>query len=713
MSIVESKSLLAKLLAEENISVQHQKTQTAYFDVKNRILVCPILKDMPDELYDLLMGHEVGHALFTPAQGWHDALKKTEGPGFRSFLNVVEDARIERKIKGRFPGIRPSFFKGYKNLFDRDFFGVKDTDLTKLPLIDRVNLHYKLGTLVNITFDSDEQYFIDLIDDAETWEDVVYAAEQLYAHAKQRQQEQLAKTSLDDLGELSDELTDNKEEGDSDDFDYVSGKESDEDDLDDLDSEGHDYTGGEAGDRFDDLFSEPTSITDSNFRKRETELVDEACVPIIYVKTPKVLLKNTIVPHKAVHDAIEKSCKETCVEAGGLYKYLDVSTKGFYEKNNRYINYLVKEFELRKNAKQFARASVNKTGELDMSKIAKHKLTEDIFRRVTIVPQGKNHGLLLFLDLSGSMSDSFLGTVEQLLILTSFCRKVSIPFEVYGFSDHNLSKKLLGEKVNESFEYSPGDIYMGVERFHLKQYFSSTMSRLEFNRAVLNMLTIGAAYKRNVYHLLPTEQLNGTPLNSAIIASIEIAQAFQKANRIEVLTTMFLTDGDAGDEANTSVTTDGYTYFGTIGRKYNLNISHRSGPAVQISGQDPLTKGLLLLAKKITKANLIGFYITGRSPYKSDVRKLHSDYNISLPADFDDAVARARKNKFYQLLGSGYDFYFVVPPGDEMIIRDRGIMVDSNATKTEIRRAFMNNVKSRAVNRVFLSRFCNTICQSL
>jgi hypothetical protein len=49
MSVVESKSLLAKLLAEENISVQHKKANTAYFDVKNRVLVCPILKDMPAE----------------------------------------------------------------------------------------------------------------------------------------------------------------------------------------------------------------------------------------------------------------------------------------------------------------------------------------------------------------------------------------------------------------------------------------------------------------------------------------------------------------------------------------------------------------------------------------------------------------------------------------------------------------------------------------
>ena len=37
-----AKSYLAKLLATENISVEHKKVQTAYFDVKSRLLVLPI-----------------------------------------------------------------------------------------------------------------------------------------------------------------------------------------------------------------------------------------------------------------------------------------------------------------------------------------------------------------------------------------------------------------------------------------------------------------------------------------------------------------------------------------------------------------------------------------------------------------------------------------------------------------------------------------------
>ena len=40
----ESKGYLAKLLATENISIQHKKVRTASFDVKNRTLTLPIWK---------------------------------------------------------------------------------------------------------------------------------------------------------------------------------------------------------------------------------------------------------------------------------------------------------------------------------------------------------------------------------------------------------------------------------------------------------------------------------------------------------------------------------------------------------------------------------------------------------------------------------------------------------------------------------------------
>ena len=111
---VSAKSRLAKLLAAENIHVEHRACATAALDVKNRVLILPIWKDITNDLYDLLVLHEVGHALFTPLDGWHGAAS-SRPQRFKGFLNITEDARIEKKIKRKFPGGRKSFVKGYED----------------------------------------------------------------------------------------------------------------------------------------------------------------------------------------------------------------------------------------------------------------------------------------------------------------------------------------------------------------------------------------------------------------------------------------------------------------------------------------------------------------------------------------------------------------------------------------------------------------------
>ena len=173
MALANSKSVLAKLLAQENISVEHRKTQTAYFDPKNRVLVLPIWKDMSTDLYDLLVGHEVGHAWETPAEGWHNALNGQKR-GFKSYLNVVEDARIERCIKSRYPGLRSCFYKAYKDLADKDFFGIAEREISTLNLIDRINLHFKIGPFLAVPFSIEEQFYVKQIENLSSWHLAIY-----------------------------------------------------------------------------------------------------------------------------------------------------------------------------------------------------------------------------------------------------------------------------------------------------------------------------------------------------------------------------------------------------------------------------------------------------------------------------------------------------------------------------------------------------------
>ena len=115
----EIKSQLAKLLATEDLVVEHKQVETASFNVETRVLVLPLWEKASNSIYDMLVGHEVGHALWTPAD---DNKVKVKGLP-HSYLNVIEDIRIDKKMKIKYPGLRKSYFNGYKELVARDFFG--------------------------------------------------------------------------------------------------------------------------------------------------------------------------------------------------------------------------------------------------------------------------------------------------------------------------------------------------------------------------------------------------------------------------------------------------------------------------------------------------------------------------------------------------------------------------------------------------------------
>ena len=176
-----AKSFLAKLLATENISVEHKKVKTAYFDVKSRLLVLPIWKDMNEDITDLLIAHEVGHALFTPHSCWEDSIVKRKIP--KSFLNVLEDARIEKLIKRKYNGLRQSFIRGYRELIAKNFFGTADKDINDYLLIDRLNIHFKSSHVSsNVEFTNEEMKFVEMIEKLETPEDVIKVSKLLQAY---------------------------------------------------------------------------------------------------------------------------------------------------------------------------------------------------------------------------------------------------------------------------------------------------------------------------------------------------------------------------------------------------------------------------------------------------------------------------------------------------------------------------------------------------
>ena len=430
---VQSKSQLAKLMATENLTIQHQKIRTAKFDPKNRVLYLPIWQNMSGVMYDLLGGHEVGHALYTPADGWHDAAAdKTKGRNYKSFLNVVEDARIEKKVQRKYPGLKSSFRDAYAELNRQDFFGVKNREVNSLAFIERLNLFTKSQYTANIRFSPEEQYFVDKIQTLETWDDVIKFTDEVYEYSKL---EQFENFQLSDFGDFDDSSEDGYGDGESS-FDETEYDDSDETNSKDMDSESDDNKKTKSDDEeenssdgsddetdsdeqsdnsgkrinrdkesspsdFDQF--DPSCTTDENFRNNESMLLDEKCKEYLYINIPKPNYNNIITPAKRVQSLMTEyyaeRIRDNLLYEDDIKKYVNE----FKSKNERYIGLLAKEFEMRKAAKSFSKSKISDTGDIDINKLSSYKFDDNIFRKVMIVPKGKSHGLVLLLDCSGSM----------------------------------------------------------------------------------------------------------------------------------------------------------------------------------------------------------------------------------------------------------------------------------------------------------------------
>ena len=765
----ESKSILAKLLASENLTVEHGKFNTASFDTKNRVLRLPIWKEMSGSLYDLLVLHEVGHALFTPEEGLHDA--KDHGKGFKSFLNVVEDARIERKIKVKFPGGRKSFVTGYDDLMKRDFFGIKGMDVDELNLIDRINLHYKIGTHRTVSFSGEESVFIDRIDKANTWKEVVKICEDLYEYAKENESEtdmsdhEWENVTADDDEEDEDwnenydpsdyEESSENEEGEGSE-ESESGNDAGEDVEDESTEKGEgseesteeDETGegmaGGFGDEggLDGKF-EPESKTDKNFRNNEIELVSEEAKDYVYLNLPtKIDMKNVVVNFTDVYEEYREMYSSTTEprynnQVSGV-EMLDEATKlfkDFRSKNKKIVEYLAKEFEMKKAAKEHARTATANSGILDSERLYTYKYNEHIFKKISITPDGKNHGLVMFVDWSGSMSRNMKGTIDQMMVLVMFCKRVNIPFEVYAFSDsYTRYKDDLDWTDNDGHILSTktpdyGDVV--INRFNLLNLFSSRMRAKELHEAYIFM-TATASYYSNayryygegVYFSIPDRMnLGGTPLNSTLLVSFSIMREFQRKNQVDVINSIFLTDGDS-HSSNLYWTENGTNMEHFDVRKQNVILRDPvSKKSILVNSKhdfrqaSSFTEALVRFQRDVFNINIVNFFLIDRMKkyemqHHLDKQRKSRGETDSIPEweEVHTAMKEWRKNKYMiapEMMG--FNEQYLVQGGKALEVVETTLEVAEDATVAQMAKAFKKFSSGKLEKRKLLSRFINMV----
>jgi cobalamin biosynthesis protein CobT len=776
----ESKSILAKLLASENLTVEHGKFNTASFDVKNRVLRLPIWKEMSGNLYDLLVLHEVGHALFTPEEGLHDA--SGYGKGFKSYLNVVEDARIERKIKIKYPGGRRSFIKGYSDLMERDFFGLKkektyNLESEKLNLIDKINLHYKVGDHMNLTFSDEENVFIDRIDKANTWKEVVKICEDLYEYAKENESEtdmsdhdweefmteddeedsdwddNYDPSDYEDSDGISDDSKENRGEGEeendkgssssenSDEENNEEGKGgSEEGDEEAEKTEGGTSSGAEGGTDGD---YEPESKTDRNFRNNEHELVSEEAKPYVYINLPnKVDLKNIIVNYSDLYEGYKKIYSG---ENQGRYDHrtgsemMTLATEKFNDfrsKNKKVVEYLAKEFEMKKAAKEHSRAATANSGILDSERLYTYKYNEHIFKKLTITPDGKNQGLVMFVDWSGSMGRNIKGTIEQMMVLVMFCKRVNIPFEVYAFSD---SYTRYDDEQNKSWIDSNG--YMtdpkireygtvALNRFNLMNLFSSRMKAKQLHDAYIYMTATAQYYSGNyswspdIRFDIPNEMhLGGTPLNSTLFISFSVMREFVKKNQVDVINSIFLTDGDSHSCNNYWVGENETKHFdpkseNVIFRdsvsKKEMRVNYHS-----FRTTNSITEALVRFQRDVFDINIVNFFLSSKmrkydmADYLDRARRARGENDEGIGyEEIDAALRRYRKDKYMiapEMMG--FNEQYLIQGGRNLEVEETPLEVAEDATVAQMARAFKKFSSGKLQQRRLLSRFIDMVAK--
>lgn len=727
---------IARLLAKENLTIQHGNYKTAWFDIKNRTLGLPLWKDMPKDTYDLFIGHEVGHALYTPYEGWHDSPEKIEGVP-RSYMNVIEDARIERFVQNDYPGLVGPFRRGYMDLLDREFFGdIDDLDYDEVKLIDKINLKAKLGDMIEVPFSPVEKGFFDRAFTTTTFDEVVQLCREILAYTQENQSELLEQPDNEpdlDLPEGEQEMEDPSSSGHD---DYMPGEESDEEEQtnapssEDSDDGEEEKEGDTKSETSEDSSDEPTeeakdgeyspepekdadtSITDEIFRRAEKDLIegnDESGGQPLYMREPNQEVRNSVISsYQELKSDREKAWKrwydDTNTDSATKKAELKSEFGTYYKQVKKSANYAVKEFEMRKAAYQWSRAQTAKSGSLDVNKVWSYKTNEDIFARVTNLADAKNHGMIMFIDFSGSMSGTLQHVLDQLIHLVVFCKAVNIPFDVYAFTTIHRDWND-GSVLQKDGEIAMSDVSIPL-------LISSSLKKKDFEEALfgLYLRKVGNEFRYewdepdSVSEYAVTgkrEEFGSTPLNDALVLGHRMVKEFKAKHAVQKMNLIVLSDGDSNSlnvysDHKMNKVTSRFSYYDTVLEIDGKQIRHDGG-----RGRE-LTKVLLENIQKRYGCRTLGFFVSDSS---------HNWNNMLWRMDIygDDRKEANKEYRKFKCVSKenvlGYDNFYLVKGHGKLSTDSEEFNPSIDDSIAKIRSSFKKFSSSKKNNKTILTNF--------
>ena len=699
-----SLSPFARLLATEAIRVVHKKdAETASFDIKDRVLTLPLWTGMSREVYDMLIGHEVAHALFTDASIDEETgcikacvdIDPDNPDGPKGVLNVVEDARIERLIKAKYPGIKRDFVVGYRWLWDQEIFPIEEMGgLSNACLVDRLNLHFKLGILgiINVPFTAEEQIWVERMENTQTFEDVVEVARDLYEKIKVEGSQQ----GQNGLG-----AGEGSGEGDGSGSVRVRSQEMMDQNISDKFDNTNKYT------------NDPTYTTIPTCNIEKMLVTAETIDEWINDDTFGIYAASD-------HNACRRETARARAESRAKFDQ-------WFANEQRTVNYMVKQFDMKKAADQHKRTMITKSGRLDTVKMINHRWSEDIFAKNHIVRDGKNHGFIIVLDWSGSMNQTLVETAKQAMVLAMFCQKAGIPFELQAFSDRIFSPDMRitgylhnGEELNdtpfdlrERYTYEGGldNDHNSIQYLQMLQFVRSGVSRRDFIEQLANLFFAAeiASYSGKESGItdlagfymsngLKNLELNGTPLNEALVFCHTYLPQFIRKHGVQVMNTVVLTDGDAN--------------WGGVGSTiYNPKTRQTYGDAPGEKDLQP-TNLLVKSLRDQTGTNVIGIYLsTPRTTYggwTSEVERYSDDYWTIRDQQGKKVKKDLAKNGFLIADGPKATNYTEAYVINSMLDTEQDLVLDDN-NHAALKRSFLKGMAAKSMSRPLINRFVDKV----
>ena len=473
---------------------------------------------------------------------------------------------------------------------------------------------------------------------------------------------------------------------------------------------------------------ETECVTEEALAESIESLVDEDSREWVYLSLPKIKdINKVIIGHKKIQedliqhfdDEYNKDLDPTensdwrqhqIKEQKAAIDFSKDHYLKFKKSTGKTVNYLLKQFEMKKSADQYKRQATSKTGVINTQSLYKYKLTEDIFKKITVIPDGKNHGLVMFLDWSGSMSQCLLDTLKQTYNLVWFCKKANIPFRVYGFQSGYHNSYRYGSGLHEGIEHKANQLAIGDD-FRLLEFLSSRQNNrsLEASMKILYL----QVFAMNNYNIKANQPygLGGTPLAEAIYCAKTIVAQMKAQEKVQKVNVVCLTDG----EANPMNYTAESEHFEEL-RQRNICSGSQvfvlrdkaTGYQKRLNGSPYLTtKEIVSYMRSITDYNWIGIRLCSKSELNRVCRNLCENYE-----DVQKFDKQWRKEKFISIKDdAGFTEAFFMPDrnngsdNEELEIKQKGV----EATRAELNRAFKKHMSSKMQNKTILNKFIEQI----